>query len=194
MLDVGCGAGQTLIALELGDTVNPYGVDIDFGALQLGRALTQRVRFACAAGESLPFRAGSFDFVVVRVALPYMDIPTALAEIRRVLRPGGRLWLVLHPASMVVREMLSHLRAFNLKAVARRLYVLSNGVFFHCLGRLIRLPLNPPLCESFQTATGIRRALRGFDEVQIRSAPFFVVTARKARPVLMMRKTSSRSA
>jgi ubiquinone/menaquinone biosynthesis C-methylase UbiE len=180
VLDVGCGAGQTLIALDLADTVHAYGVDVDCGALQLGRTLTQQVSFACAAGESLPFRVESFDFVVVRVALPYMQIPTALAEIRRVLRPRGRLWLVLHPVSMIVRELLSHLRAFNLKAVARRLYVLSNGLAFHCLGRLIRLPLNPPLCESFQTASGIRRALRGFDEVQITRAPFFVVTARKA--------------
>ena len=97
ILDVGCGAGQTLIASPIPDGAVAVGADVDAGALALGRQLTSRVRFVRAAGEALPFAAASFDLVVSRVALPYMDLPVALAEMRRVLRAGGRLWLALHP-------------------------------------------------------------------------------------------------
>jgi SAM-dependent methyltransferase len=47
-------------------------------------------------GEQFPFSDCSFDLVICRVSLPYMHIPKALREIRRVLRLGGRLWATLH--------------------------------------------------------------------------------------------------
>ncbi len=47
-----------------------------------------------SAAESLPFRGGSFDVVTVATAFHWFDAEVALAEIRRVLRPFGRLALV----------------------------------------------------------------------------------------------------
>ena len=50
-----------------------------------------------AAAEALPFPDGSFDAVVATLVLcSVSDLPRALAEIRRVLRPGGRLLLIEH--------------------------------------------------------------------------------------------------
>ena len=182
VLDVGCGAGQTLIGSDLAGGVVACGVDRDFAALQLGRRITDRVRFVCALGESLPFRAESFDLVISRVALPYMHVPTALAEMRRVLAPRGRLWLVLHPCSVVLRELLGAVRSRRLKSVLGRLWVLGNGVTLHFFGRTLRIPFARAQWESFQTRRGMQRCLHpGFDETKITRGRFFVATARKTR-------------
>src|SRR5262249_18921537 len=88
VLDVGCGAGQTLIA-AYPDRVS-FGLDIDRAALKLGRSLTDRVHFVCARAEALPWPDNSFDLVTARVSLAYTDIGRSLQEIRRVLKSGGR--------------------------------------------------------------------------------------------------------
>ncbi len=87
ILDIGCGAGQTLIATQPSGYC--FGIDIDPEALQLGRTQTDCIDFTQGVGEALPFRTGSFDLVISRVATPYMHIATALAEMRRVLEPGA---------------------------------------------------------------------------------------------------------
>ncbi|MGQ0613583.1 MAG: class I SAM-dependent methyltransferase [Planctomycetaceae bacterium] len=177
ILDVGCGAGQTLIAAELGPGVLGVGVDPDRDALALGRSWGHGLRFARARGEALPFAAMSFDFLVARVALPYMHIRSALAECCRVLSPGGTVWMVLHPASMAWRELFRHLRRLQLKGALHRLYVLANGLLLNTLGLEIRFGRRGH--ESFQTRRGIARALRraGFRGVAFPSGRAFVVTA-----------------
>lgn len=181
VLDVGCGAGQTLIASELRPGTFACGIDRDVDALRLGARLTPRVQFVGARGESLPFRSSYFDMVISRVALPWMHIPEALAEMARVLRPGGTAWLVLHPVSMALRELGASLRALDLRGVVLRSYILLNGAVFHVTGKSFGCPFSRQF-ESFQTRGGMRRALRaaGWDRIEIRrDARFFVVTARK---------------
>lgn len=180
ILDVGCGAGQTLIGCNLASGTMACGVDGDFDALQLGRRLTQDIHFLCAKGEQLPFAGSQFDLVISRLALPYMDIPQALAEVGRVLRPGGRLWVVLHSFSMARRQLIGSLRKLNLRDVLFRLYVLANGLAFHLVQEGFRFPVKRR-CESFQTSRGIKRALchSGFEDIEIQREKFFVVTATK---------------
>jgi len=181
VLDVGCGAGQTLIATDLGPDVLAVGVDVDQHALALGRRLTDDVLLAGAQGEALPFRDGAFDMVLCRVALPYMHVPTALAEMARVLRPGGELWLTLHPASMTLRELAERVRARDARAALYRAYVLANGVALHLAGRQFPFPGGHHRQESFQTEGGMTRLLRsaGFGSIERRASPFFVMTAVK---------------
>lgn len=69
VLDIGCGAGQTLIA-AYSDRVS-FGLDIDLDVLKLGRSLTDDVCFVCGKAESLPWPSGQFDMVIARVSLPY---------------------------------------------------------------------------------------------------------------------------
>ena len=97
ILDIGCGAGQTLVAI--GAVGRGVGVDIDVAALRVAARgpIGQPLKVAAAQGEHLPFAASAFDYVYSRVALPYMNIPVALAEMARVLQPEGHLWLALHP-------------------------------------------------------------------------------------------------
>src|SRR5271163_3679063 len=99
LLDVGCGAGQTLVASDL-KGARAFGVEYDHDPLRLGKKMAGNVEFVRASGESLPFMDGSFDFVISRVALPYMRVAVAVAEIARVLKPGGAIWFVLHPMGM----------------------------------------------------------------------------------------------
>jgi len=125
ILDIGCGAGQTLIASYRGRS--SFGVDLDLGALQLGRTLTDHVRFAAARAEALPFKAASFDMVISRVALPYTNIMRTLSEANRVLTPEGRLWMVLHPFSVPWGEA----KAASFKGRVYFLYVVLNSLLFH---------------------------------------------------------------
>jgi ubiquinone/menaquinone biosynthesis C-methylase UbiE len=172
ILDIGCGAGQTLIALKT--PAFCVGVDIDRDALQIGREIGGNIRFAAARGELLPFRDGSFDMVFSRVALPYMNIPRALREMRRVTVRGGKLWLSLHGIDMP----LERFRTSGLKGKIFAAYVMANGLSFQLFGR--NFPFLTGACESFQTERAMRSALSraGFDDVRFtRRDRLFVVTA-----------------
>ena len=171
ILDVGCGAGQTLIAAYPQHVC--FGLDLDWSALQLGRGLTEKVRFSCGAAEALPFRSGQFDLVVARVSLAYTDISASLGEIRRVLRPGGMIWMTLHPFGQVLNQA----KEANVKGKLFFLYVVANGVLFHFLQRQFSLLGRQ---ESFQTEKGISKALRraGFRDIRIERGAQFLVTAR----------------
>src|SRR5580700_9282459 len=102
VLDVGCGAGQTLLASDLRGA-RAFGIDYDHDPLRLGKGMAGHVEFVRASGERLPFADGCFDFVISRVALPYMRVAVAVAEIARVLKPGGGIWFTLHPVGMFSR-------------------------------------------------------------------------------------------
>lgn len=177
ILDIGCGAGQTLLALpRAGQRI---GVDVDVDALGFGRAAAAagRVHLAAARGENLPFPKQSFDFVYSRVALPYMDIPAALSEMHRVLRPRGRLWLTLHP----IRIPAEQFRLGNFKGKIYTAYVVLNGLCLHATDRTFRLLRGR--CESFQTRRGMTTALieARFSDIQFaRTEHHFIVTATRS--------------
>lgn len=181
VLDIGCGAGQTLITSNLKPTTFGCGVDIDQEALALGKRLSRRMAFVRASGERLPFSDGSFEVVISRVSLPYMRLPLALREIARVLKPGGQVWFTLHPISMSLRGVARSLKERNAKNLAHQLYVIVNGLLFHFTGRLFLSPFNRAKCESFQTGRGIVKAMiaAGFDQVRAERGRFLVVTASK---------------
>jgi 2-polyprenyl-6-hydroxyphenyl methylase/3-demethylubiquinone-9 3-methyltransferase len=95
VLDAGCGGG--LVARELaaaGATV--VGLDRSLGSLGVARRAVARPMgsFHPAQGrlERLPFADGVFDVVVAADVLEHVpDLPAAVAELARVLAPGGRL-------------------------------------------------------------------------------------------------------
>lgn len=181
VLDLGCGAGQILMSTKFEPGTTVIGLDVDKEALSLGRQLDKSICFVCARGESLPFQTGYFDFVFARVALPYMHMHQSLAEIWRVLKPGGRIWFVLHPYSMVLKESFGALSRLEIKRVLVCLYVLANGIALNVLGKEFHLPFRKSYYESFQTVNGISKLLRkvGFAEIKAEQNGFFVATARK---------------
>jgi ubiquinone/menaquinone biosynthesis C-methylase UbiE len=171
VLDIGCGAGQTLAA-AYSDRVS-FGVDVDLDALRLGRSFTDQVRFVCGRAEALPLPSGRFDMVIARVSLAYTNIDTSLKEIRRVLKKGGRVWMTLHPFATT----WSQAKAGNYKGWIFFGYIVLNSALFHLTGRQFSLLGKH---ESFQTDRGISRALRknGFEDISIQRGRHFLVTAR----------------
>ena len=97
VLDIGCGAGQTLRLLADRSPSLRVGVDYDAEVLALGRLAAddegQAIEFGRATAHELPFLDGQFTHVLCRVALNYMHQRRALAEMVRVLEPGGFLYL-----------------------------------------------------------------------------------------------------
>jgi SAM-dependent methyltransferase len=89
VLDLGCRSGALTRHFLEGNTV--VGVDIDPAALEKAAALGIEPVQANVE-EPLPFGDASFDAVVAGELLEHLQLPDALvAEIRRVLRPGGAL-------------------------------------------------------------------------------------------------------
>jgi ubiquinone/menaquinone biosynthesis C-methylase UbiE len=183
ILDVGCGAGQTLIASELAPDVQAVGIDIDQEALELGGELTDRVRFVAGGAEALPFADGSFDLVIARVALPLTYVPAAVAEMGRVLAPGGDVWLVLHSLNRTIRLLAGNARHLQAKRAVYRSYVLANGSLYHLTGRMVPLPTSGRY-ETFQTDRSIARELRraGFGAIRTARGYHYIVSATKLPP------------
>lgn len=182
ILDVGCGAGQTLIGSRLSPAVLAVGVDVDLEALILGRKLTQSVHFAASVAETLPFPDATFDLLISRVTLPLTYLPAAVAEIGRVVRPGGDVWLLLHSLRRTVRLLAGNIARLQVKRAAYRSYVLANGLWFHFTGRLVPFPGDGHF-ESFQTDAAICRELvkAGFEDIVCTQGQHYVVTATKRR-------------
>ena len=95
-LDVACGPG--LLARAFAPRVASYlGVDLTPAMVEKARRIASEAglgnaRFEVADATRLPFPEGSFDLVLTRLALHHMPDPAhALAEMARVLVPGGRL-------------------------------------------------------------------------------------------------------
>jgi ubiquinone/menaquinone biosynthesis C-methylase UbiE len=158
-----------------------FGIDNDLGALEAGKQPAGNLHFTCALEERLPFGSNCFDFMICRVALPYMHIPTALREMGRTLKPEGVIWLSLHSFTFVRQELIANIRSLNLKGVLFRLYAIANGLLFHFFGEEYRFPLSRKRCESFQTRRSIERGLRaaGFEKIEVSLGERFIVTAVK---------------
>ena len=98
VLDVGSGPGllATEIAKAVGETGSVCGVDISKPLLQVARSQEDEdqygIEYRHGDATQLPYPAEDFDAVVSTQVLEYVpDVDAALAEIRRVLRTGGRV-------------------------------------------------------------------------------------------------------
>jgi ubiquinone/menaquinone biosynthesis C-methylase UbiE len=98
VLEAGCGVGsQTKVIATKNPRSRFVSVDISDDSLAKAMALTrssgvENVRFAKADIFDLPFEDGTFDHVLVCFVLEHLrDGSKALAELKRVLKPGGTI-------------------------------------------------------------------------------------------------------
>ncbi|HET7421876.1 MAG TPA: methyltransferase domain-containing protein [Candidatus Dormibacteraeota bacterium] len=111
ILDVGCGTGRLLRSAERrfpGATLE--GVDAARGMIKQAQAVLpagSRIRFQVAPAEKLPFANGQFDLAFSTMTFHHWDDQRgAVAEVARVLKPGGR-WLL---ADFVVDGFMRYVR------------------------------------------------------------------------------------
>jgi len=102
VLDLGCGTGAlTLVAKRAQPGIEIVGLDPDPKALARATRKAAReglaITFQQGFGDALPFADGSFDRVLSSFMFHHLESeqkPAVLREVRRVLRPGGRLHLL----------------------------------------------------------------------------------------------------
>ncbi len=123
-LDIGCGEGaNTRRVARMGARL--HAIDISPTFIRHAQAEEEReplgICYQVADGRALPFPSGSFDFATAFMSL--MDMPDqalALAEVARVLRPGGFLqFSILHPCFVpphrrVVRDASGEVQAIEI--------------------------------------------------------------------------------
>jgi SAM-dependent methyltransferase len=181
VLDVGCGIGQTLTAPEFALCSERHGIDVDEAAIAYGRGLFPELKLQARSAESTGYAEETFDLVFSRVALPYTNVPVALQEFRRILKPRGHLWLTLHTWAMERRAAMGAARSVNLRRLVDRGYVSLNSLLLGTTGRCIPRPWNGTF-ESVQSPASFPKVLHasGFTDVAIRKASHLIATARRA--------------
>jgi ubiquinone/menaquinone biosynthesis C-methylase UbiE len=165
VLDLGCGAGRFVTALRAAGA-EPIGVELAEAALERARRNVPGADFRLVEPDgSLPLGHGEVELVWCSEVLEHVpDTGALLTEVRRVLKPGGRL-LVTVPDHGRLRRMLiallrheahydplgQHLRFYTRRSLARALQATGFAN--------VRIePLaGPPLLRSALVA----RALRG---------------------------------
>jgi SAM-dependent methyltransferase len=99
VLDVGCGEGQIARLAARGGAAGVVGVDPAWAQVAEARARGGGPSYARAEAARLPFADASFDAVVACLVFEHIEaVDDALAEVGRVLAPGGRfLFFLNHP-------------------------------------------------------------------------------------------------
>jgi len=132
VLDLGCGGGRTTYFLErMGAEV--VGVDISRPLVAAARERCPAARFCVGDAKALNFRNDSFDAVLfsfnsLDCLEPKSDREACIAEIWRVLRPGGRLILSHHNLAGLLFSWYRNLHPRKLWFRARHIL---NGDVFH---------------------------------------------------------------
>jgi len=163
VLDVGCGRGEIMRhCADLG--VRAYGIDYAPVAVRMARQLmttcergeAQRIGVFRADAKQVPFVDGVFDRVLMFDLVEHLhswELDRAIAEAKRVLRPGGRL--IIHTAPNIWYDRY----AYPLVRLVRSL--LGEGDRYPKDPRAI-VPANLDVHVNEQSALSLYRVLRKF--------------------------------
>jgi phosphoethanolamine N-methyltransferase len=144
LLDIGCGAGGIDLALVRNHGAGYVtGLDVEDTVLACARALIARAQLSGRIGlvkvapGPLPFPPGSFDVVFSKDSLVHIaDKRTLMAEVFRVLKPGGRFiasdWLIGHdraPSAAMAAYIEAEGLDFGMASAARYVEAMRNAGF-----------------------------------------------------------------
>ena len=144
ILDVGCGAGQEILPFL--EKTGAFCVGVD-AAEDLGKAARKifsgkdydnRFAFIRSLGEKLPFADASFDVILCRVALPYMNNRETIAEIARVLSADGVFLLKTHAPPFYFGMIRERVKTLSAKQIAYPLICLAGGAFHSLTGKQLQ--------------------------------------------------------
>ncbi len=117
VLDMGCGVGGAamMLATEYGAS-SVLGIDVEAHTLELARTtveaagLSDRIAFELVAPDSVPLADASFDMMLAKDVICHVaDKTTLIAEVYRVLRPGGALVI----GDWIIDRVRPHSEAYN---------------------------------------------------------------------------------
>jgi SAM-dependent methyltransferase len=173
ILDCGCGTGTNL------EMLRPYGRAVGFDLTGIGPAFAKSHghRVAQASIAQIPFVTGTFDLVTsfdVFQCLPDPVEGDALAEMWRVLKPGG--WLLLHVAALEILHGRHSVLSEEVRRYtpARLRMIVERGGF--CIERLTfdqasLLPMMLPLRMWHRLSADQGQVLAGEGEITVPAAP-----------------------
>jgi demethylmenaquinone methyltransferase/2-methoxy-6-polyprenyl-1,4-benzoquinol methylase len=184
VLDLATGSGDVAFALARGLAPQTQIVGMDFCQPMLDEAVLKQQRaqdpryanvtFEPGDGLNLPVPDASYDAVTISFGLRNMaDRHRALTEMRRVLRPGGRLWVLefSQPQTWFRPFYFFYLRHVLPKMAGA---VTGDKAAYVYLNETIeQFPDRPALAAEIQAA--------GFDEVSARGLTFGIVALHEAR-------------
>ncbi|ACB77257.1 class I SAM-dependent methyltransferase [Opitutus terrae] len=157
LLEVGSGSGRILSSIHGRDPeLQLTGIDLSAEQTELARRTHPSITFVCGNGEMLPFGDATFDYVIFFDYLEHIERPAvSLAEMSRVLKPGGYLHLVCPAEKQSIFGLSSrlfgrhfkettagHIQQFlraDLEALVRAagLSVIDRRYSYHLLGSLM---------------------------------------------------------
>ena len=154
VVDLATGNGALIdLAVNVGNFCEPEYIGVDYATLKIGDSLKQpKINFLQEQNiESLPFKDNEVTAVVSQFGIEYSNLDLTLSEVSRVLRPGGKLRVVVHrKESAIVApnfQILKVIRALQeekspLDALKRLVSALSNAKKTAQDRESIRLELN----------------------------------------------------
>ena len=138
ILDLAAGTGTSSLPLAAGGA-QVFPTDFSLGMLRVGRGQYPDLGFVAGDALALPYRDAAFDAATISFGLRnVVDRPAALAELLRVVRPGGRLVVCefSRPTWGPLRTVYTEYLMRALPAVATR--VASNPEAYVYLAESIR--------------------------------------------------------
>jgi SAM-dependent methyltransferase len=126
-VDVGCGTGALTrqLARRVGPTGRVVGADINAYLLREASAIARQqepgdvIAFELGSAEALPFPDGRFDAALACTVLDEVDADRGLAELARVVRPGGRVAVLVRAVDIPAWDSLPLRPELRAKLAAR---------------------------------------------------------------------------
>ena len=124
VLDIACGTGL-VSRLFTGKVARLVGVDITEAMFDQARPHLDEL--VVSPAESLPFPDATFDIVVCRQGIQFMDDAAAVGEMARVLKPGGKVCLI-HLCAYGLEDRDEYFEILRLRNPARRNFYLREDL------------------------------------------------------------------
>ena len=131
VLELGCGTASMWKNRTLPEGCTLYLTDLSEGMLEAAKenaAYLREARFQSADIQKIPFGENTFNHVIANMMLYHVpDLHRGLAEVRRVLKPGGTFSCATYGENGIMGFLSVLLRRFGVRDLLNRRFTLQNG-------------------------------------------------------------------